>query len=379
MGAAIAGVTTNEFGTAVSGVANSAYGYGIYGYAAAADAVAIYGSSENGVGVKAASVSGIAVDARSTNNSAIKASIILGANPQPAIAATHAGSAPAIEGISQTGYGIRGATTAASSNGAAIYGVNNGTAGNGVFGVANFASGYGVQGSSSTGTGVYGYSNSNKGVAGGTISGTALYGNSTTGYGLDVSGKVRIAGGNTNPTNGAILTSDATGNAVWKNNSVAFSVQGVSANYYTLPNNSWRRVQFNAENYDFTNSYTPVVGTNYNPNTSSTFTVPIAGVYHLDVSVNMFAFRFNNTTDITGGDIILRQNRGGTVTSLFEKTGGEIYIQDGYSYLTLSLSKDVLLQSGDVLYVEVRQTNADGEEMVIGSQTYFNGSLIIAQ
>lgn len=82
---------------------------------------------------------------RSTNSSAIKASIILGANANPTILATHAGAGNAIEATSQTGNGVRANTSNAFSVGAAVYGANNGTQGCGVFVVANFASGFGVK------------------------------------------------------------------------------------------------------------------------------------------------------------------------------------------------------------------------------------------
>lgn len=355
-GAAIAGINSNEFGYAVKGIATGGVGYGIFGYAGPADAVAVYGFAEDATAVRGHAVNGRGVDARSTNNSAIHASILQGANANPTILATHAGSAPAVQGV------------------------GNGASGAGVSGVAHDANGVGVRGTSNNGTGVSGYSNVKYGVSGATISGTALYGLSSTGYGLEVIGKVKISGGNTNPSNGAVLTSDANGEAVWKNNRIAFGVQGINTSFQTVPSNTWRKVHFASEGlYDYGNNYNLLVGSEPQP-TSSCFIVPVNGAYHFDVAVVMSRFDLSDPTDITSGDLALKRNRNGTITNLVWNKVGIIRLDEGgAAFIQLSISRDFFLMTGDIIYVEMRQNNNDNRSLFSGSSedTYFTGHLVV--
>lgn len=383
-GDAIRGVTTHELGRAVVGIANSAFGYGIYGYTNSADAVAVFGDAGNGTAVKGYSVGGLGVDARSTNNSAMKASILLGANANPTILATHAGGGIGVDASSNTGTAVRGTSNASTGALGGVVGINNNaTAGNGVVGIAHAASSVGVSGTSNNGTGVSGYSSVKTGVSGGSLSGTALFGNSTSGYGLEVVGKVKISGGNTNPGNGAVLTSiDASGNAVWKPNRVAFGVTGINSKYELVPNNSARRVQFyGTDLYDLTQSYTPLVGNNtYNPASSSTYAIPVTGVYHFDVGVELFNYDFNDAPDqneILGG-IALKLNRNGNVSSIAESIPGERSIwSNSFTRILFTISRDFSLNAGDRVYVEVEQSNDVGKDFVIvPTRTYFTGHLV---
>jgi hypothetical protein len=383
-GDVIKGITSNEFGRAVVGIANSAGSYGIYGYTNGEQAVAVYGDAGNGTALKGYSVGGLGVDARSANNTAIRASIILGANANPALLATHAGAGIGVDASSNTGTAVRGTSNASTGALGGVVGINNnGTGGNGVMGIAHAANSAGVNGVSNNGTGVWGYSNENIGVRGGTISGTALFGNSTSGYGLEVVGKVKISGGNTNPVNGAVLTSiDASGNAVWKPNRVAFGVTGINSIYELVPNNSARRVQFyGTDLYDLTQSYTPLVGNNtYNPASSSTYAIPVTGVYHFDVSVELFNYDFNDAPDYNSllGSIVLKLNRNGNVSSIAENIPGERSIfSDSFTRISFTISRDFSLNAGDRLYVEVEQSNnAEIDFVIVPKRTYFTGHLV---
>lgn len=143
--------------------------------------------------------------------------------------------------VSDSNFTSFAITNTNSSGGAAIYGKANtsninasgvrgesvGTSGNGVYGKATSAFSYGVLGQNTTGVGVKGISNSSRGVEGVSTSGTALYGSSGSGYALETNGYVKIGGSNMNPSDGAVLMSDASGNATWKNVKVGFQAENL--------------------------------------------------------------------------------------------------------------------------------------------------------
>ena len=126
------------------------------------------------------------------------------------------------------------------SGGVAFYAFNNGATGYGIVGKSDSTSAFGVRGLSDkgvgvygesiTGTGVKGYGNNAGSVAvfGSALAGTGVKAYSFTGKALEVIGNLTISGGNTNPVNGAVLTSDAVGNAVWKPRRIAFKAFGVN-------------------------------------------------------------------------------------------------------------------------------------------------------
>ncbi len=105
-------------------------------------------------------------------------------NASPALRIINIGDGEAISGSSTSSFT------------AAIEGTANGTGGYGVVGNSSSASGYGIYGTNPTGTAVYGFS-----VNGG----VALRGNSPTGLALLTNGNLRLTGGNTNPSKGAVM------------------------------------------------------------------------------------------------------------------------------------------------------------------------------
>lgn len=270
--------------------------------------------------------------------------------------------------------------SAAGSGYATIYGLNSGTAGSAVLGISSAAGTFGVQGSSNNGTGVYGYSNIFRAVAGSTISGTALYGHSISGYGLEITGNVKIAGGNTNPTSGAVLTSDASGNAVWKNNKIAFKAYGVASGQSNIPDAAARRVQYGGEFFDVHNDYVlhpPNTTTNAN---SSTFTAPVSGVYSFSVSAHIAADGI--VQDIESATLYLTRNRNGVETTLcrvyarraFSEVGGaEIPDAAGFS---LSVTESLL--AGDKIYVQISQTSGTVCRILGGENNWFSGHLVFS-
>lgn len=266
------------------------------------------------------------------------------------------------------------------STGGAIYGINTGTAGNGILGISHSANTNGVQGISNAGTGVLGYSNDFRAVAGSSIGGTALYGNSTSGYGLDINGKVKISGGNTSPVNGAVLTSvDANGNAVWKQRRIAFNAGGVVLAHVSVPNGSARRVQFGIDEfYDLTQSYNLLTGA-YGP-TSSSFIAPVDGIYHFDIGISMYSpWELNSDPQPIYGRLTFKRNSGGVVTEMAE---AEALLDKSCCSASISanISRDVFLKAGDFVYVEIIQSNEEGDTYTIEQlpRTYFNGHIVIA-
>ncbi|MBL7943341.1 MAG: hypothetical protein JNM00_11270, partial [Flavobacteriales bacterium] len=179
-------------------------------------------------------------------------------------------------------YGILGENT----QGTAIRGYTPAAGANGVLGIADNANGIGVRGESNTGIGMLGYSGSNIAVSASSLSGTALYGNSTSGYALNTSGNVKIAGGNTSPGLGKVLTSDATGNATWQTLSttpkIAFCASGFQ-NLISYPSDVFTVIPFTGEQFD--------TGNNYNIATR-VFTAPTNGLYHFSGSCTMYYFSY---------------------------------------------------------------------------------------
>ncbi len=389
-GAALTGITTNEFGFGVSGISNSAYGYGIFGYAAAPNAIAVYGNADLATAVKGKSVAGTGVEAESNSGSAIKASVLLGNNYNPAIDATHPGAGIAVEGTSSTGSGIKGRTSSSLINEAGVYGINNNaTNGNGVLGVANGALAVGVQGNSTNGIAVQGTSGPGTGIKGNTStgiavyavsggSGTALRAESPTGYGLFVSGNLRFTGGNTNPEPGSVLTStDGIGNAVWKKRAVGFKVYGPHGSFVNVPtSNSSRKMHFGTVQYDIGGNFTPT--TSASPTSEmSTFEAPVGGLYHFDLGVNM---KLDDTYD--DFEVVyahVQVNRGGNVFTILFVSTECCNANLGYD-VGIYGSTDTQLQAGDQVFVLIYQRNDDDATgKIVGSiNTYFSGHLVFA-
>ena len=272
---------------------------------------------------------------------------------------------------SSSNNGIQGITTAVSKSGV------RGEAGNGSNGVYGFnnGNGAGVRGETNTGSGVIGYSTSGVGINASSISGTGIYTNSISGKALEVSGNIKIAGGNTNPGTGKVLTSDASGNATWQSlpsaPKVAFKVSDVvtlsgTTNILTA---AYSRIQYKTVEYDLTNSFQIYAGSE--EGTAGTFTVPVGGIYHFDAAFNLlFATQF----DYRELNIELRVYRNGT-TSVLARSGS--YINDVDNTLA-TLSTDVRLYPGDIVWITGNQWNllSIPSPLVAGIENYFNGHLV---
>lgn len=314
--------------------------------------------STNGAGINTLSSNGFGMVATSVNSTAVYA---FSNNAFPTINASNSYSGGiAIKGNSSLSHGILGISGGISKSG--IRGEATGAAGNGVYGIATASDGYGLYGYNLVGTGVYGFSNS----------GTGIKAISNSGLALDVTGKLRIAGGNTTPSNGAVLTSDANGNATWKNNNIAFRVKGVNSGQTGISYITSRKVEFEMEDYDLGNNYALLVGTVWP--SSSTFTVPKSGIYHFDISIGL-GYLPSGTYDY--GNIVLVRKRNGITSSVAHKEF-QFYNLD---FTNLCLSSDVQLQVNDQIWVTVSQTNTAGDpsQLSVGTDTYFSGHLVIAE
>lgn len=319
---------------------------------------AIYASSDSGTGVRgiSAQYQNAGVTGRNTNNAG--------------------------------GYGVYGQ---AGSNGAGVYGTVSG-AGSGVWGY-NYTSGYGVRGLSETGIGVYGKSNGSNtynsvGVVGMSTNGTGMYGITSfgtaifaeavgttgvaakftqtfsTGKALEVTGNVKISGGNTNPSAGAVLTSDASGNAVWKKTQVAFHEKNDDINTVsgTIPYNSPTKLTFSGEEYDYSNSFT-----------NGIFTVPVTGLYHLEAIIEFSLYDINDNIDRVYIDFEVNHN--GAVSSRGRSI--EVYGKNSTSsWASSTVSLDTRLSAGDkVSLIGLQKNGTNGSITWYGK---FFGHLVFA-
>ena len=250
--------------------------------------------------------------------------------------------------LTNTGNAIEGITTGVSSSG--IRGIATSNGSNGVVGLGTASNGVGVRGESNTGTGMIAYS----------TSGTGLYANSLSGLALNVSGNLKIAGGNTNPSNGAVLTSDADGNAVWKPNRIGFHALGINTSHDDLHSGIWYKVIFSSEAYDFENNFASYSGSAIPaPADASTFTVPVTGVYHLE---SYLSLRINGQTAAeVSASIRIKVVR--NVTTFYIETLPAV--EKNYhswfdaTFVLFKISSDYLLLPGDKVSVEITHYNAD--------------------
>lgn len=330
--------------------------------------IAITGETDNNIGIfaksngagtalAAMSSSGLAIDAISTTGTAIRGA---NASAEPTISATNTNFAGvAIEGNAPNHHGIAGYSGGTSKAG--VRGEASGPGGYGIFGTSTNSTGYGVHGNTNAATAIYGTSNT----------GTALRGVSNSGLALDISGRVRIAGGNTSPSAGAVLTSDASGNAVWKNNKIAFYAEGVNDNYQSVSHGVFTKLHWKTELYDYGNNYNVLTGTNPG-SASSTFTVPVTGLYHFDLKLYIVDDDAELSSVITR--IIVK--RGATTL-----TGGyDDALPFDYTFAFPRISNDFRLQAGDIVSVETYCWTDDESTVNIGSySSYFNCHLIFQE
>jgi hypothetical protein len=306
------------------------------------------------------------------------------ANTSAAVSIENSGTGTGIEATSTTGYGVKGVTNTATGF-AGVFGQNTGTAGSGVVGSSHAPNTQGVYGSSQNGIAVRALGDNYRAVQATSNGGTALYGSSTTGYALEINGKVKIAGGNTNPSAGAVLTSDAQGNATWQQQpaatpKIAFKAAGIAdaigftnsiaSSAFFEPNHS--KVEFKSLGYDFGNGYTLFNGTE--TGTTSTYSVPVRGLYHFDASLVFVSAITFDYTDIEISIMLVRDG----ATSVLLRKGAYISSVENKS---AAVSGDVTLLAGDKIYVAIRQYNIASLPSLLEDtydQCFFSGHLVFS-
>lgn len=182
------------------------------------------------------------------------------------------------------------------------------------------------------------------------------------GNALEVSGKIKIAGNGQEPAAGKVLTSDANGNATWEG-AIAFSASGIpGGGSQDVSPNVVKKVAYAFEDYD--------IGNNFNPaaiSPHSTFTAPVKGVYHFDAQ---FTWVYDDND--FRSTIYLTRDRNGVVSILAE--------QETWKYDALegnSLSKDVLLEAGDKIYIQIQASGSSTRSLLTDrNMNFFNGHLV---
>lgn len=315
----------------------------------------------------------------SVNNSGTGAGIDIASNSGGAIIAASTGGI-GVSGSSNTNYGIKGVTNTATGF-AGVLGENTGTAGSGVIGRSDAANTQGVYAISANGIGMRASSTSYRAVQATSTTGTALYGSSTSSYALETNGNIKIAGGNTNPAAGAVLTSDASGNATWQSLNqtpdIGFRCYGISTTETSgtanneIPHNQYKKVEFQTESYDAHNDFIPT-GSSAAVPTSSTFLAPINGIYHFDATVRLEpAVLF----DYISLSVRLVLQRGQNITVIAENN----YFVDNNYTIPSSISTDQYLLANDVVWLEFKHTNYSftaSDLETAGIENYFSGHLL---
>lgn len=274
--------------------------------------------------------------------------------------------------------GVAGASqammaSAAGSFSKAIEGTaDGGLSSYGLFGQATNSTGIGIAGISTDATAVYGFSSNG---------GTALRGTATNGsLALQTSGYIRLTGGNTNPVAGSVLTSiDNNGNAVWKKpkSDMAFELAGAYSSFLIISHNTFQKVHFNQEPFDYGNDCAPTTSSSPTPGMSS-FVVPTTGIYEFDIAV---ALRAGANQPITSQVVQLMVNRSGNLFAAFTLEGNSMHPGIETEYRAQG-GAQCRLQAGDIVYVTVKQTNTTSGTVVLLSNTdltFFNGHLVFAE
>jgi hypothetical protein len=423
IGAAIEGSSTAQFGIGMTAKTTGEGGWGLFAFSNGAGSQSIRSYADNGTAFhgennNAANTNtlmnllnkgaGKTGSFQLTNNSSTSPNVQVAgnhlgeqikvyqtnaSNSLPAISIENSGTgeglksvsannATGILGVSSTGYGIKGESTTASGFGG-VRGDNFGAAGSGVIGSSNAANTQGVYGTSTNGIGVRGLSTTYRGIQGVSTSGTGVYASSTSGLALETVGNIKISGGNTNPSEGAVLTSDANGNATWKGGKIAFRGYGTNVSL-SYPSGNWWKVYFANELYDFGNDFTAFAG-NVPPAGASEFTVPVNGVYSF--ASNLFVLINGEGLDVdelSQADIRIGITRGGN-TSYTETIPAynidHIDSSPSQFLIDLKITSELYLLAGDKVFVQFRHSNDDNQNAIVANYdylTYFHGRLVVA-
>jgi C1q domain len=267
--------------------------------------------------------------------------------------------------ITNLGTGSAITATASGNSVGAMEGTTNATTGGyGLLGTSSTAGSFGIGGANANGTAVYGFS------AG---TGTALRGVSTNGYGLLVSGNIRLTGGNTSPAEGAVLTStDANGNAVWKQRKVAFSA--VNATNESIASSVIRKIEFDMTEHNIGNGFAPYTGTVSTG--SSVFTAPVTGLYNFSAGMRVIISSVSTNLETLRIEIV----KNGTSVATAQSAPQNL---PANSVAYPNIQRDIFLQAGDKVWITIFQSNpgelsASCSVPFIPRMSWFNGHLVFA-
>lgn len=341
------------------------------------DGAAITASTDKGFGLRSIiNDTGIAVFGLSQRGNAGKFEISYSNNPSPAVHVKNGGK----------GDGLYISNTSTLNSGSGLYVKTTGSGRAAKIDIVNPLSSYtalevntngtgsGVYATTTSGNAVTGYSNDGTGVYGISGSGTGVLALSGSGLALEVNGKIKIAGAGTFVGDGKVLTSDASGNATWqkKEERVAFRTRAITSAYNSFPDNTFKKVEFNIEEYDLGNDFIATPGSS--SSATSVFTVPVSGIYHLGAQVRP---DFNLLFNITSTIIKLMVNRNGSIAVLAE------HFNDGEDTRTddVAISTDLHLLTGDKVWVEYMQSNTSFTSSALissGASNYFSAHILFA-
>ncbi|MES2645804.1 MAG: hypothetical protein V4717_02925 [Bacteroidota bacterium] len=260
-----------------------------------------------------------------------------------------------------------------------IHAVNTGAAGSGVVAESNAVGTYGIRSTSINGIAVYGESTNGVGVKGygGNVGTVAVFGSALDGTGvkafslsgtaLEVIGKLSISGGNTNPSDGAVLTSDATGKAVWQNNRIGFKASTSDFFNQTANDEAYVALTFDENPYD--------PGDDFNVNAAAanknTFVVPVSGFYHFDAAC--YVSLESTTANLQDAYIGLELNG----TLIETRTGAAPNGSTTDSNIPLEISTNIHLNAGDKVKIVAWSNNFSGFQVRILNRE-FSGYLVFA-
>lgn len=338
----------NGFTYGVYGQSNSDLGYGLYGIASTGSGV--YGEGSIGVRAKGTFATGYGIYSESTGTGIFSSS---SADDGYSVNALATGL---------NGYAINATTQNTAGSGIGVSASSNALTGTGVFGLASSITGenFGIRGrnSGTDGAGVEGVALNNLGFSFG-ISGTSY---SATGIGVyavnTAGGKALQTVGNVSITglgagNGKVLTSDATGNATWQTFVTPSTNSGLEASTFasqSIPNSTTTKVIFDFEYTDDAFAFNT---------TTSEFTVPSSGYYHLNSAISFFTSLPSNTVVILSlykNGVVLKRKRS-TITN----------------QSTIDISADIKLAANDIITVYISQGSGTGAIVDNGREvTYFS-------
>lgn len=188
-----------------------------------------------------------------------------------------------------------------------------------------------------------------------------------TGKALEVNGNVKIYGGNTNPSAGAVLTSDENGNATWKNRKIGFSAKVTAGTTQPLPYNTFVDFSNLTEEYDASGNFNPESAAT----DKNTFIAPVSGFYQFTAYTRLYIISLSdNFTSVS-----LRFIVNGTPTEEWEGYGNEDGVN--WSDITMNKTKLIHLNAGDKVKGQAKQRNS-GSVTVNNPYFTFEGVLMFA-